>query len=259
MKDEPARNRASAHFNRAFLLERVGNFQEALEDYDASIQLDPTDVDPYVNRARLWAKKQEARRAIEDLDAALKLDPKNVNALIQRGSQFDAERDTDKAVADFDAALELDPNSVAALNDKAQALFRANRIAEAFSTINAALAIDANAAKALDTRARLFEAQGQLDDASADISKAARDRQRRIASIKRTFVEIRAKIDLAKAAANPVPSCPGGRAGRREADRAGHRQREIYRRVAAEEHPERCAGDRQQTRRSRLHLGRAGR
>jgi tetratricopeptide (TPR) repeat protein len=207
LKDEPRRNRAFAHFNRAFLLERIGAFKEALEDYDSAIELDPTDIDPYVNRARVWAKKQDAPRAIADLDEALKLDPKNVNALIQRGSQFDAERNTDKAIADFDAALQLDPNSVAALNEKAQALLRANRVQEALEIINAALAIDANAASALDTRARIFEVLGQLDNAFADVNKAvgidAEDRE-----INRTFVEIKAKIDLAKAAANPALVAP---------------------------------------------------
>ncbi len=207
LKDEPRRNRAFAHFNRAFLLERIGAFKEALEDYDSAIELDPTDIDPYVNRARVWAKKQDAPRAIADLDEALKLDPKNVNALIQRGSQFDAERNTDKAIADFDAALQLDPNSVAALNEKAQALLRANRVQEALEIINTALAIDANAASALDTRARIFEVLGQLDNAFADVSKAvgidAEDRE-----INRTFVEIKAKIDLAKAAANPALVAP---------------------------------------------------
>jgi tetratricopeptide (TPR) repeat protein len=55
-------NRATAYVNRAIAYSLQRDFDQALSDYDAAIQLDPTNPLPYYNRGNLYFDSAITRR-----------------------------------------------------------------------------------------------------------------------------------------------------------------------------------------------------
>src|SRR4029078_12880857 len=57
------RDRAGTYDNRGVLLDMLGRTQEAADDFNASIALDPTLGDPYVNLGAMLIKKGQTNEA----------------------------------------------------------------------------------------------------------------------------------------------------------------------------------------------------
>src|SRR5262245_21384636 len=81
---ETARNRAFAYRNRGKAYYRKGDFDTALADYNAAIQLDPKYTFAYYNRGNAWRDKGDVDRAIADYSEAIRLDPQNAAYLNER-------------------------------------------------------------------------------------------------------------------------------------------------------------------------------
>jgi tetratricopeptide (TPR) repeat protein len=194
---------ARAAFNRGAALTAKGEDKRAMIDFDAAVKLDPTFVNGFIGRGNLWAKLKEPRKAIVDFDAALRIEPRNLTALLNRGNQWDLERDHKRAIADFEAALKIDPKFVPALNGKAWTMLRAGQPSDALPHVDAALKIDPKLAYALDTRARIYEALGQFEPAMVDIT-LARSIDPNEREYRRTFVEVKAKLDEINRAKNGI-------------------------------------------------------
>ena len=80
---------------------------------------------------------------------------------------------------------------------------RAGQAKEALPSVDEALKIDPNAAYALDTRARIYEALGQFESALVDITRA-RSIDPKEREYRRTFVEVKAKLDEINRAKNGI-------------------------------------------------------
>ncbi len=66
---------ADKHFFRAREWKKKGEYQKALEDYDAAIRLSPNDAYAHNERGELYCKFQTFDKAITDLSEAIKLFP----------------------------------------------------------------------------------------------------------------------------------------------------------------------------------------
>ena len=86
-----------------------GSHDDAIADFSAAIQLDPSDPSTLLERARVRSTYQDYTGAIEDYSSILELDPDNIEALSERGNAKMELDDIDGAIEDFDAALYLDP------------------------------------------------------------------------------------------------------------------------------------------------------
>jgi tetratricopeptide (TPR) repeat protein len=73
--DEKAEVRATAYIRRGLALTELGKLDEAMNDYNTGIDLDPNDALAYNNRAILWREKRDLDRAIADLTKAISIDP----------------------------------------------------------------------------------------------------------------------------------------------------------------------------------------
>jgi len=95
---------ASFYFDRALNYERVDDYENAIQDYDRAIQLDPNDSQAYKDRGRAYYKRGQYQRAIQDYDGAIQLDPNFATAYNNRSDAYYnlgkyAEADADKAKA----------------------------------------------------------------------------------------------------------------------------------------------------------------
>lgn len=126
---ETAKVRSIARVAHALALDRKGDLEGAMADFNEAIRLNPDDSLALSDRGVLWREKGDLERAIADFTAAIARDPLprsevggrgHVNVYANRGLAFWAKGDIDHALADFDAAVARDPQDVEARYHRAQ-------------------------------------------------------------------------------------------------------------------------------------------
>jgi tetratricopeptide (TPR) repeat protein len=83
---------------------------EALEDFDAALVLQPESPDVWLMRARALAALGDRAAAARDIQEALRLEPRHFGALVQLSQMQDEAGDATGALRSFDAALALHPH-----------------------------------------------------------------------------------------------------------------------------------------------------
>jgi tetratricopeptide (TPR) repeat protein len=102
-------NYAEYHFEYAGLLRRLGEEEQALAEYGTAIELTPPFVELYYNRGDLRAVRGDIDGALSDFSYALELDPEYVDAYVNRASLLLALGELDAAARDIGAGLALRP------------------------------------------------------------------------------------------------------------------------------------------------------
>jgi tetratricopeptide (TPR) repeat protein len=100
-------NCSHCFFARGFAYENLNKTFDALEDYDAAINLNPDNADIYYYRGKLRMLQPTDRNwAIDDFTKCLELDPKNSNQYYSmRGKAYSLNQKTDMALLDFKRVL----------------------------------------------------------------------------------------------------------------------------------------------------------
>ena len=100
---------AVAYQNRAEAYQDEGEYDKALADYDAALEIDPKYVDALCNRSFAYQLKGDNDRALADADQAIQIAPQNAGTYNIRGLTYVAMGKFDEAIADFSQALQIDP------------------------------------------------------------------------------------------------------------------------------------------------------
>ncbi len=103
-----------AYHNRAVANFRLGNYQEAVDDFTSAIEFDPKNATAYYNRAIAYGSLGRHKQAIEDGMKAIELNPKEAKAYINRGIDYIVLGNCDLAVDDFNTAIELNAQDASA-------------------------------------------------------------------------------------------------------------------------------------------------
>jgi tetratricopeptide (TPR) repeat protein len=90
-------------------LYREGKYDEAIQQFDEAIRLNPEDASSYRNRAVAYNKKGDHAQAVASYTEALKIAPDDVPAHAGRGAALLATGNFKDAVEDFDAVLKAKP------------------------------------------------------------------------------------------------------------------------------------------------------
>ena len=95
---------------------KLGQYQQAIEEYDKAIKLNPNDAIGYRPRGSSYYLLGQYRRAIEDYDKAIELKPSDARAYGTRGNSYLALGQDERAIEDYDEAIKLDPDNAEAYN-----------------------------------------------------------------------------------------------------------------------------------------------
>jgi tetratricopeptide (TPR) repeat protein len=93
----------------------LGNLDHALQDYDASLQLDPYAANHYNNRGVIYRIKGDLVRAVEEYGKAIVLKPDYIAAYYNRALAYREMGQFDNALTDFNSALRINPYNEYAL------------------------------------------------------------------------------------------------------------------------------------------------
>ena len=105
---------AQTHFISAARYYREGEFQKAVEEYTAILELEPGNTAAYGNRGLAYTQLGEIALAIEDFNRVIEIDPEDAKAHYNRGSRYGQLEEFDRAITDYDRSIELDPAYAAA-------------------------------------------------------------------------------------------------------------------------------------------------
>lgn len=126
----------------------------------------------YNNRAILHMKAENYEQALNDLNVAIQLQPVYAQALNNRGIIFSKQKRFAEAKQDFDKAIQYRRNYEEAYANRGMMLNDAGRFEEAISDFNKSITLNANPAPSLYNRARAQFALGRKDSACADLQQA---------------------------------------------------------------------------------------
>lgn len=106
-------------------------------------------------------------RAIETFDAVLQVIPRHAVALHLRGLAHDRLGETGQAIANYDRAIELDPTFFDAINDRGILLTRIGRASDGLADFRRLVALDPSSTSARVNHAFALQKAGQVDEAAA--------------------------------------------------------------------------------------------
>ena len=85
----------------------LGDYQQAIKDFDRAIELDPKLADAYWGRGKTCHGFGDYRQAIKDFDRAIELDPKLAEAYRDRGKTYNELGGYQQAIEDWKKAAKL--------------------------------------------------------------------------------------------------------------------------------------------------------
>jgi tetratricopeptide (TPR) repeat protein len=135
--------------------ENVIPYERAIDYYSAEIKAHPAS-ELYNNRGNLWRDRGELDNAIDDFNEAIRLDPKNAAAYNNRGSARSDKNELDKAIADFDSAIEIDPKFASAYRNRGGAYMSKEAYGKALADFDRAIQLDPGSADSHNSRGWLL-------------------------------------------------------------------------------------------------------
>lgn len=91
-----------------------GNLSVALQDYDKAISLSGRNADAYYSRGTVHQKMGALDLALKDYSKAIALKPKMTNAFFNRGTVYEAQGNWLAALNNYEQVVKLDPNDIEA-------------------------------------------------------------------------------------------------------------------------------------------------
>ena len=157
---------AEVYYNRGVAKLALGEFTEALADYNAAIQLRPDYADAYHNRGVVKIQLNQLNDALADFDEAIRIKPNYAEAYNSRGGTKLLLSKINEAIADFDETIRINPEFINAYTNRAQAKIILGSIKEAKSDLQTALEL-AEQQQNTDLKASITARLQQLDNSTA--------------------------------------------------------------------------------------------
>ncbi|HEY5006572.1 MAG TPA: TIR domain-containing protein [Caulobacteraceae bacterium] len=138
------------------------------------------DIEAMYAQGNTHAKAKEYDQAIEQYDRVIRVDPQHINALNNRGNAYLAKAGYDQAIADFDKAIAIKPDFATAYANRGNAYQDRGEFDRAIRDYGVALQLKPDLAVALDNRAKAYDRKGMHDQARKDRTAAAAMRNPRV-------------------------------------------------------------------------------
>lgn len=101
--------------HRGVMYARMERYEEAEQDMDRSIYLEPGNPGAYITRAMVRYFRDNLNGALADYDMAVRIDPGNVTAHYNRGNLRAQVGDDNRAIEDFDMVIDAEPDNLIAV------------------------------------------------------------------------------------------------------------------------------------------------
>ena len=163
-----------AHWARGLTLTQTGeNGEEALEEFQRTVDLDPRSSRGYAYLAMALRQKSDLEGAIRATRKALELDPDHTQIRFLLASLLYEKRDWDGALAEYRNLTEREPGNPGHHVWICATLRQKGKLDGALAACAQALKLNPNSAIALHLRGLLLEKKGDLEGAVRSLHQAA--------------------------------------------------------------------------------------
>jgi tetratricopeptide (TPR) repeat protein len=163
---------AVVHNNLGSVLFHQNRLEEALEEGQAALRLDPQGVEVLNNLGLVYYRKKDFPAALRYYEKALKIRPQAAAILNNIGLIFSDQGQTAQAIRYFQAATQSRPDYAEAYCNLGSALAQEGRLAEAVLYLQRAWEIKPDSAVVLVRLGNLYAQMGEGDRAVAVFQKA---------------------------------------------------------------------------------------
>jgi len=163
---------AEVYFYRGKAKFDLENFEEAIQDYDMSIQLNPNYADAYLKRGNAKYKLRSYSEAIQNYDLAIQLGCDCTEAYGNRGNAKYELNDYLGALKDYDLVIQIDPNMALAYFFRGNTKRKLKDYAGAVLDYDLAIQLDPKYHNVLYPCYERVEAVSDLHKAIIDFDKA---------------------------------------------------------------------------------------
>ncbi|QDU39293.1 TPR repeat-containing protein YrrB [Maioricimonas rarisocia] len=150
---------------------RQGRLDEAMSEFDRSIELNPDFADTWNNRGLVRLMQNDLDAAEADFDRAIELRPDLAEPYANRGVVHRRRNQLGKAIADYTRALKRDPRHLDARYNRGLALAAAGRAGDALADFTAILKQDPGNTDAWRERAFTYAGAGDVRRCLADLQR----------------------------------------------------------------------------------------
>ena len=141
MKGSPT---AEAYHQRGLALASLGQYQQAIADFDSVIRSNPRNAVAYNDRGNAFLKLGQIDRAIGDFDKVLESKVRHPGVYTNRGLAWYHKRNYERALADFNAAIALDARFAPAWEAGGTVRAAQGQYAKAIENFSRAIKSDSN-------------------------------------------------------------------------------------------------------------------
>ncbi len=163
---------AWAHNRRGECLADAQHSEEAIQDFQAAISMDPSCSLAIHNRGVSFAQRNQFAAALRDFNRVIELNPGLAIAYRNRAELLSALGRMEEAVTDYDQAIASLPEDASLLRARAHAQQRLGNFTRATADINRAIQILPHDPELLTQRGSLAAEQGKFDRAQDDFRQA---------------------------------------------------------------------------------------
>ena len=160
-----------AFTGRGFTYRSIERYEEALQDYNRAIELDPTYEWAFTGRGFTHYLMERYDEALQDYNCAIELDPKDERAFRCRGLTYRSIERYDEALQDYKRAIELDPKDWV-FAERGLTYRLMERYDEALQDYNRAIELDPKYKWAFTGRGLTYRLMERYDEALQDYNRA---------------------------------------------------------------------------------------
>jgi clan AA aspartic protease (TIGR02281 family) len=172
-----AQDRARAYDSRGRAFYKLEDYDRAIDDFGAAIDLDSDDIEAHNNRALAYSKKNEIDRAIADYGEGIKINPNYPTAYNNRGFLFLQKKDYDHALADFSEAIRRNGIYALAYENRGRTYAAKSDFDRALADYKQAIKLNPKLAGPRARLGALYASRGDYDSAIVELDEAiARDK-----------------------------------------------------------------------------------
>ena len=157
----------------------AGDFEPAISEFDAVIEMNPADWTSFQNRGSAYLQLERFDKAVADFSESIRLNPNNTIGYVNRGRAYAAARQFRRAEADYNRAIEsgstLPPEATAVVYLDRGLLYQSvGQPGKAMLDFSKAIDLDENLSEAYSRRGLMYLVSGNQEEAWDDFVKAVK-------------------------------------------------------------------------------------
>jgi serine/threonine protein kinase len=165
-------NTAINYSERGSIYYDQDNQDKALDDFNTAIKLDSRLAIAYNNRAYVYYNKGKKKEALDDFNKAIELEPGLAVSYNGRGVVYHDQNEEQKAIDDYNKAIKIDKNYAVAHHNRGTFYLNKGKLNESLVDLNKVIEIEPKLANSYYVRSAVYRNQGKQSEALSDLNKA---------------------------------------------------------------------------------------